>query len=375
MVYTNSIPNSVSILVRSMNQLTIDEKHSLKQNCENAIRIIEPDFDEQDFDHNKVNWDHPIWGLIGSTPGILMLGELGESLQNLRNMENFSIIVERLKNPREFNGAYNELQIGNNLFKYGISFKINSQLQTKKSPDFVIDFEGREINLEITEKEKSQEWRRAERNAGRIKDYLFKGFASGKYVYSLSIQRPLSDKRTEKIFEQCQLMEENVQNSGLEEYHIPDVIDLYIYKPECIDKVPGESRRIFCTMPRIDEVARIKAKINKKSSQLDNTRPGILLILDNYSWLFNLGQKVDVNLKMKVGEFICDFENISALILQNNYFIANNHQEEFIIEEKNCIFRQAYNPKTLFTTNKLILLNEYTKNPIQKNEIELLKRI
>ena len=358
-----------------MDHLTIEEKSSLNQNCEKAIQLIEPDFDEPGFDHKEVNWSHPIWGLIGSTLGISMLGELGDALQNLEYKENFSMIVKRLKNSREFDGAYNELYIGNNLFKHGISFKINSSFQNTKSPDFIIDFNDREINLEITEKEKSLEYLRVESNSRKITDHLFKGFASEKYVYSLMIYRPLSDTRAQKIFENCLSMEDKVQISGFEEYHINGIVDLYIYKSEFTDRVPIEKRRIFTTMPQIDEITRIKAKIKKKSSQLDDNRPGILLILDNYSWLFNFGQKVNPDLKNKLEEYICDFENISALIIQNNYGYVDDSKEEFVKEDKNCILTQTYNPKTLFTTNKLILLNEYTKNPILKNEIELLKKI
>lgn len=375
MVYTRSIRDSISILISAMDQLSPDEKLLLKQNCENAIRIIEPDFDKPDFDSDEVAWDHPIWGFIGNTPGISLLGELGEALQNLRNMENYSSIVERLKHQGEFNGAFNELQTGNRLFKHGISFKINSSVQNTKSPDFTIDFEGREINLEITEKERPLEYKNAERNADRISTYLFVGLASGNYGYSFLIHRPLSNTRALEIYEQCQSMKKNILNSGFEEFHIPDVIDLYIYKPEFQDRVPVERRRIFYTMPRVDEIARIKGKIREKSLQLVGIRPGILLILDNYSWIFNIGQKFDFNLKMAIEEYICDYKNVSALIIQNNYFNANDNQVEFVNEEKNCIFTQSYNPKTLFMTNKIILLNEYAKNPLQRNEIELLKKI
>jgi hypothetical protein len=357
-----------------MNQLTIEEKYSLNQNCINAILLIEPDFEKPDFDHNKMSLDHPIWSLIGSTPRSSILGELGEALQNLKNVENFSIIIERLKDSRQFNGAYNEFQIGNSLFKHGISFKIN-RLQNTKLPDFMIILNNREINLEVTEKERSQDYIKAEKNAKRITENLFEGLVSGKFHYSVMIYRPLSDKRAQEIFEKCQLMKEKTQNSGFEEYHIQGVIDLYIYKPEFIEKVPVDKRRIFYTLPQNDEVPRIKTKIKKKSSQLDNTRPGILLIIDNYSWLFNIGQKGNPDLKSKLEEYICDFENISALLIQNHYVIPDYFHNESEIVDDNSILIETYNSKTLFTTNKLILLNEYAKNPLLENEIDLLKRI
>jgi len=43
--------------------------------------------------------------------------------------------------------------------------------------------------------------------------------------------------------------------------------------------------------------------------------------------------------------------------------------------DDNSILIETYNSKTLFRTNKLILLNEYAKNPLLENEIDLLKRI
>jgi hypothetical protein len=375
MVYTKSIQDSITILVNSMNQLTPDEKHLLKQNCENVIRIFEPDFDQPNFNPKDVKWVHPIWGYIGHTPGIAMLGDLGEALQNLRNMKNFSTIVERLKHPDQFNGAFDELHTGNNLFKSGIPFTINSQSSSTKSPDFEVHFEGREINLEITEKEKSTEYIKAERNASKITNKLFDGHASGKYSYAVTVNRPLSNNRTQETIEQLELLEKDVQESGFEEYHIPDFIDLYVFKPEFKDKVPVEKRQISYHLPQVDEISRFKLKIRKKSQQLDDKRPGVLLILDDFSWLIHPEQNIDLDLKLSLAEYICDFENISALIIQNNYFLSVDSQTEFMTEEKNCFYKLTNHPKTHFTRQKLVFFNEFAKNPLLKNEIELLNII
>jgi len=104
-------------------------------------------------------------------------------------------------------------------------------------------------------------------------------------------------------------------------------------------------------------------------------RPGILLIIDNNSWAFDNPVNSNLNLKHQLDETVYDYTTISALIVLTNYVVVDETQKEFIMEDESFISMQIYNPKTLFTRNKLIILNKYSKYPLTNEEREMLKSI
>jgi hypothetical protein len=362
--------DSLLTFVDIMHHLTPIEKEKLRQNCKYVIHWFGIDWMEE-----EKNQSHPLMRYFGSFDGIFLAGELGDALQRLENKENVSDVFKRLFDTRQFESAYNELTIGNNLSKLELDFEFIKQLPKEKSADIVIKAAQREINLEITVKGTSPEYRKALANIKGIEFFFFTSPFIKDYSVQYQIHKPLSKPTAEKILSDCIEKMKNISKSGFEELHIPKVIDLYIIKKGSEDKVPPEHRTISAKLPRIDELARIKNRIIEKSSQLMPDKPGVLLIVDNDSWTFNNPADSNLNLKDQLEESVYDQSNISALAILSNYIILGRQQNEFLMEDDSFISMQTYNPKTLFTKNKLIILNKYSKFPPINEEKEILKRI
>lgn len=348
-----------------MNHLNTEEKRKLRSNCEYAIRCF-----GKDWETREESRSHPLWSFFGYSIGILLLGKFGEALQNLKKKENFHEIFKRLHHKDQFGGAFNEIMIGNNLLKAGIQFQFLKP-DTKKTPDIVLYYSGKEINLEITEKETSAEYKMASMNLHKIDTSLYS--LPKNCFFHYHIHKPLSNSRTEDILQKCQKMKHNVSKTGFEKYHKSGIIDLYIFKRENEQKVPIEHRTISAQLPRTDEIRRFKGKISDKSKQLCEEKAGILVVVDNDFWPGEDEKQSNLNLKNNLEEHICDHKNISAFVIINNCVIADIHHTEFLVEEEYFISMMTFNPKTLFTTNKIIIFNEYAKNPLSQEERELVK--
>ncbi|MDL5502571.1 MAG: hypothetical protein QSU88_05080, partial [Candidatus Methanoperedens sp.] len=74
------------------------------------------------------------------------------------------------------------------------------------------------------------------------------------------------------------------KKSGFEEFHMPGIIDIYIFKKENVDKVPKEKRVMQGRTPDFDELSRIKGTIKTKQIQLRTKNPNVLLIFDSLLW-------------------------------------------------------------------------------------------
>ncbi len=60
---------------------------------------------------------------------------------------------------------------------------------------------------------------------------------------------------------------EKAKKSGFEEFHMPGIIDIYIFKKENVEKVPKEKRVMQGRTPDFDELSRIKGTIKTNSAK------------------------------------------------------------------------------------------------------------
>ena len=154
-------------LINVMDRYNPDEKQELRNNCEYAIQ----QFGENWID-NKDSRKHPLWGFFGMSPGISELGELGLALKNLQSKEHFSDLLDRLRSSDNFNGAYYEIIVGYWLLKSGISFEYLKPKKKEKSPDIKLKSSQRDLILEITTKEYSEDYLKTYQNWRKISNLL-----------------------------------------------------------------------------------------------------------------------------------------------------------------------------------------------------------
>lgn len=152
--------------------------------------------------------------------------------------------MKRLLSNDYFEEAYYGFRVGCSLFKLGITFEFLKPSKKKKTPDIVMKLGDREIFLEVTKKNNPEDPLNSSQNFQKIswfflsKDYTI----TNSFGFYFDILKPLSTPRTNQILKKCEDLLEKAKKSGFEEFHMPDIIDIYIFKKENVDKVPKEKR-------------------------------------------------------------------------------------------------------------------------------------
>jgi hypothetical protein len=267
--------NSAFSLINVMDHLNPEEKQDLQKNCEYAIRQFGEDWLDRE-DSKK----HPLYGFVGSSIGVSELGELGSAIQLLQSQENFSGIMERLRSPDQFYGAYSEVLVGYWLKKSSVNFNYLKQ-KTKTTPDIRINSAQREFTIEITTKDYSEEYLKAHQIFTKFSNVLLFN-KKGLNVFAIN-HRPLtSPHHANEILRKCEDLIEKADISGFEELHLKKIIDVYVFRPENIERVPKKLRSFSFQMPKTDEYSRVRGTIADKTRQLNQDTPGILLIFDQH---------------------------------------------------------------------------------------------
>jgi hypothetical protein len=249
-------------------------------------------------------------------------------------------------------------------------------LKKKKKPDILMNIGDRELFLEITKKNNPDDHLNSSQNLQKISWFLL---SKGSEIYNdfgffCDILKPLSTPRAEQILKICENLLEKAKKSGYEEYHIPNIIDLYIFKKENVDKVPKEKRVTQGRTPDFDELSRIKGTIRDKEKQLRVENPAILLIFDSLLWPLENKELFYSKLVNTLEETVSQFTNLSAVVIYiETYYYPND--DSFIINGRNYIGMQGIDKEFLRSKNKVILLNEFAKYPLSAQEIDILKSI
>ncbi|MCX5635433.1 MAG: hypothetical protein NTW55_06325 [Planctomycetota bacterium] len=265
-------------LINVMDSYNPDEKLELRNNCEYAIQQFGDNWIQ-----NEDSRKHPLWGFFGMSPGISELGELGLALKKLQSKENYSDLLERLRSSVKFNGAYYEIIAGYWLLKSEISFEFLKPKKNDKTPDIKFSSSQRDLILEITTKEYSEDYLKTFQNCRKISNLLL--LNSSGLRYHVKNHRPLlSPYTTDDILQACEVLLEKAKVSGFEELHLQKIIDLYIFREGNQEKVPKKDRVNIFKMPKSDEYARVRGTIQKKAKQLGQDLPGVLLIFDPFFW-------------------------------------------------------------------------------------------
>ena len=299
-------------------------------------------------------------------------------IESLKKKENFDGILKRLLLNDAFEEAYYELRVGFYLFKSGVLFEFlkPSKKMKEKTPDIVMNIGDRKIFLEITKKSNPDDPLNSSQNFQKISWFLL---SKDSQIYTdfgfyFDILKPLSTPRTEQILKICENLLEKAKKSGYEEYHIPNTIDLYIFKRENVGKVPKEKRVNRGRTPDFDELFRIKGTIKEKERQLRVENPTILLIFDSLLWGLENKELFYSKLVDTLEETVNQFTNLSAVLIYiETYYFSDD--ESFIIEGRNYIAMQGSDKELLRSKNKVILLNEFARYPLLGQEIDILKSI
>jgi hypothetical protein len=360
--------DSVFSLINVMDNLNPEEKKDLRKNCEYAIQ----QFGENWLD-SEVSKIHPLRGFIGNTIGLSELGELGSALQVLQSQENFSGIMDRMQSPDQFYGAYSEVLVGYWLKKTGVNFEYLKQ-KTKTSPDIRINSSQRDLVVEITTKEYPDDYLKAYQNYVKFSNGL-QFNRMGLNVYAISRRPLISSHHADEIFHKCENLIEIAESSGFEELHLKKIIDIYVFRPENLERVPKKHRSFSFQMPKTDEYARVRGTIKEKVRQLNHESPGILLIFDQHFWPSSKIGHFASRLRHELEERIFEHQNISALVIITQFGDTSADKRNVIRKSDASIAMKTYNPKSNVSRYKVVIFNKYAKYPLNDDEIKILKTI
>ena len=315
---------------------------------------------------------------------IRWVSEFGFGIISLKDKENFGDIFNRLRSAKEFWGAYYELRIALSLLKSlksEITFEFLKQSTKNKTPDIKIISEIRPLFMEITKKHESADFTLAHTNFIAINEFLISKILSPNQDLDFfcdiqgQVRGPvLSDSDRKKIIKDCEKMLEKAKVSGFEQFHIPNKVDIYIFKKENKDLVPKVKQVIQSDMPESDEIVKIKRTIRDKAAKFEKYSPGVLLIFDSLLWELKYTESYYKNLADKLEEAVNKFQQISALVIYIETYYTPD-EDTFVKTDGNCIATKESDREFLRSRNKVIILNEFADCPLLPTEIDILKAI
>jgi hypothetical protein len=361
--------NSAFGLIDLMDNLNPEKKRDLRKNCEFAIRQFSEDW--LDREESKI---HPLRGFLGSSIGVSELGELGLAIRLLQSQENFPKIMERLRSPNQFYGAYSEVLVGYWLKNAGVNFNYLKPKKKSSSSDIRIHSAQRDLIFEITTKDYPEEYLKAHQIFSKFSNTLLFN-KKGLSVCALNHRSLTSEHHADEILRTCEDLIEKAAVSGFEELHLKKIIDVYILRPENMERVPKRHRSFTFIMPKTDEYARIRGTIKEKARQLNQNVPGVVLIFDQHFWPLRHIGHFATKLRHELEEKIFEYPNLSALVLITQFGDTSLDKQNIIRENDSWIAMRTFDPKSIISKYKVVIWNKYATYPLNEDEREILKKI
>jgi len=287
-----------------------------KREVERAFLFLRKELGEN-FLELAFNNRHPIcWYIVNRAPWARKwITWFAEALKALKNAENYSSLLERIKDPLKFNEAIAVLEFAYKFSKNDFKVVIDPSIEffeKRKKPDLKITDQDKqdELFIEISRLIESETEKRAFETLRRITDVLWREVPF--FVYSGRVYKILSKRHLEEVCRKVEELIKKVKQSRLfQELTIDNVIEIGIAPVDDVTHLEewASDRGLkigFFEGPsfEIDEIRRIRAKIRKEQEQLPNNYPNILIIsVRNFNLLSRNIDKAISELEEEVYEY------------------------------------------------------------------------
>ena len=285
-----------------------------------------------------------------------------DALKELQDVQNFSSLLERIKNKDKFSEAISVLEIAYKFLKTGFSIIVDPQeehLQLKVPDLKLIDKDTKEeMFVEISILSESQISRNAFHTLNRIMAPLWSSVPF--YHYCGRVYKTLSERHLEYIIEKVIGLVDKVKKGesfhelvigGVIEIGIAPERDKSILQKWAFDrdlKVGEFSGPSY----NVDEILRIKRKIKREQIQLPLTHPNIIVINNNNAFFFLKDVKKVIN---ELEEEVYKHPHILMAILYGK--ILGSDTEENIMKDQHIFIKKS--TTYLHTENIILLLNKF----------------
>jgi len=310
---------------QTLKDLSSFEKGEIKR----AFHFLRKELGE-DFLKSAFKDRHPIcWYIINRAPWTRKwIIRFVDALKTLKNAENYSSLLTRIKDPLKFNEALSVLEYAYKFSKIDFKVVIDPSVkisETEKTPDLkIVDQDkGDELFVEVSQLLESETEKRAFETLNKITNVIWRQVPF--FTYCGRIYKTLSKRHLEEVCRKIERLIEEVKQdrafreltiSGVIEIGIAPVDDLTHLEEWASDK--GLKIGLF-EGPRfeIDEVRRIRTKIRKEQKQLPNNSPNILVILDrNFNMLTrNIDQAIS-----ELEEEVYEYNHLLFVIIAGKHF-------------------------------------------------------
>jgi len=301
-----------------------------KEKCKRAFQFLKKELGE-DFLDISLDTGHPFtWYIITSASWTRKwLIWFAEALKEVKKQENYSSLMERLKNKDKFPEALSILKPAYNFLREGFNIIFDPKVIIKKRskvPDLKIinkeNNEGLFVEVSILGKAKNH------RDAFRTENEIFQPILkSTPFLYfSGKIHKILTEKHLQEIVKELhRIIDKAKSENAFQELIKEDVIEIAI-APESDKHVLehwAKERGLKTgevSGPSVDsnEIIRTKRKIEKEQKQLPPGHPNIIII-ENYDLFFGDIKKV-IN---EIEEEVYKYPHLLFAIIRGGYMGAS----------------------------------------------------
>lgn len=345
----------------NLDELTDFEREKAKR----AFEFLKSEFGDI-FLREAYGNGHPfMWQIVNFAPWTRKeLVRFADAMKDLKSQSNYSLLLERLKNPKCFSEANSVMQIGHKAFKAGFNIHFYPQIEKDektKSPDLKLTDTKSHDDLfcEVTILGESNVETTAQEISRKIWDKVM--FTVPFMNACGKVYKPLSHKHADHIVTEIEKIVQKAQKDNtFQELEIEDVISVGIAptndKPLLQKWASERGMQIgsFSGPPyNVDQVYRLKRSIIDKQSQLPLDHANIIAIYSNNFFFWAKDIKAAI---IELEEPLYDYDHILTTVIIGGY-MGGSPEENVISKGQHLYFKKTRNE--FIVDEGLILWNQF----------------
>jgi hypothetical protein len=294
------------------------------------------------------------------------VARVGYQLENLKSVPKFERLLKRLMSKQEYLSAEAELEVAACFLQGRFHVEFYPSVGSREA-DLCIEAGGDKFYVEITVVGESQD---AQRSSQTLNDLTWPFFPEHRYIaMSGRIYKSLSAPHIRELKNRiAAAIQETKDRHESQELIEPGVMELLISPRDKADELKSwqQQKRISGLQGppiEVDEVRRIRNKLEQKNRQLPTNEPGLIIVYAHALISQFFEQNFHKSLVNQLQETVYEHENLilGAIIAygSGSSTAATEKRDDYVLGH-----RQLYTP--LMQEDVLLIRNKYSKFPINE---------
>lgn len=338
-----------------------------KEKTKRAFLFLKKEFGDEFLEYAVDEVDpHPFaYYIINSAPWTSKwLMRFSDALKSLKEADGYPSLLKRLKNKDMFVEGESVLEVAYKFHRAGFNIVIDpSTAINRKVPDLKITNKetGEELFVEVSMQQLSMNHAKAIRTFNEVFDKL--SFSIFDLTFCGRIFKVLSERHMSEVLKEVENKIEIAKSENVfQELIIEDTIELGIapYKDKDVLAIWAKSRglnfgQFIGPSINVDEIQRLRLKIQKEQKQLPQNSPSILVVGNNSLFHSLHDIKKGIN---ELEECLYEFSNILFLIGTGFHECYDGiTQDEMVMKDQHIFVRRLREDSSV--EQCMILLNRY----------------